>query len=65
MDSQDTFMAIQILQCRMKIEYLLQQTVILIVEDKVKELYGIKVQVANADDSALADNSITITAAGK
>ncbi len=34
-------------------------------EDKVKELYGIKVQVANADDSALADNSATITAAGK
>ena len=34
-------------------------------EDKVKELYGIKVQVANADDSALADNGITITAAGK
>jgi hypothetical protein len=34
-------------------------------EDKVKELYGIKVQVANADDSALADNGVTITAAGK
>jgi len=34
-------------------------------EDKVKELYGIKVQVANADDSALADNGITISAAGK
>lgn len=34
-------------------------------EDKVKELYGIKVQVANADDSKLADNSITISAAGK
>lgn len=34
-------------------------------ENKVKELYGIKVQVANADDSALADNSITLTAAGK
>lgn len=34
-------------------------------EDKVKELYGIKVQVANTDDSALADNSITISAAGK
>ena len=34
-------------------------------ENKVKELYGIKVQVSNADDSALADNSITLTAAGK
>ena len=34
-------------------------------EDKVKELYGIKVQVANAADTALADNSITISAAGK
>lgn len=34
-------------------------------ENKVKELYGIKVQVANADDSALAGNSITLTAAGK
>ena len=34
-------------------------------EDKVKKLYGIKVQVANADDSALADNGITISAAGK
>lgn len=34
-------------------------------EDKVKELYGIKVQVANADDSKLADNGITITAVGK
>ncbi len=34
-------------------------------ENKVKELYGIKVQVANADDSALADNSVTLTAAGK
>ena len=30
-----------------------------------KELYGIKVQVATADDSALADNGITLSAAGK
>ena len=34
-------------------------------EKKVAELYGIGVQVANADDSKLADNSITLTAAGK
>lgn len=34
-------------------------------ENKVKELYGINVQVANADDSKLADNSITLVAAGK
>ena len=34
-------------------------------ENKVKELYGIKVQVANADDSALADNSVTLCAAAK
>ena len=34
-------------------------------EKKIKELYGIEVQVANADDSALADNSITLVAAGK
>lgn len=34
-------------------------------ENKVKELYGIKVQVANADDSALADNSVTLVQAGK
>ncbi len=34
-------------------------------EDKVKELYGINVQVANADDTKLADNSITLVAAGK
>lgn len=34
-------------------------------EEKVKELYGIKVQVATADDSALADNGITISAAGR
>ena len=34
-------------------------------EKKVAELYGIGVQVANADDSALADNSVTLVAAGK
>lgn len=34
-------------------------------EKKVKELYGIEVQVANAADSALADNSKTLVAAGK
>ena len=34
-------------------------------ENKVKELFGIEVQVANADDTALADNSITLVAAGK
>ena len=34
-------------------------------EKKVAELYGIGVQVANADDSKLADNSVTLTAAGK
>ena len=34
-------------------------------EEKVAEMYGIGVQVANADDSALADNSGTICAAGK
>lgn len=34
-------------------------------EKKVLEMYGIKVQVANADDFALADNSVTLTAAGK
>ncbi len=34
-------------------------------EKKVAELYGIGVQVANADDSQLADNSITLVAAGK
>ena len=32
-------------------------------EKKVAELYGI--QVANADDSKLADNSVTLVAAGK
>ena len=34
-------------------------------EKKVAELYGIGVQVANADDSALADNSLTLCQAGK
>lgn len=34
-------------------------------EKKIVEMYGIGVQVANADDSKLADNSITISAAGK
>jgi hypothetical protein len=34
-------------------------------EKKVAELYGIGVQVANADDSALADNTATLVAAGK
>ena len=34
-------------------------------ENKVKELYGITVQVANADNSKLADNNITIAAAGR
>ena len=34
-------------------------------EKKIAELYGIGVQVANADDSKLADNDITLVAAGK
>ena len=34
-------------------------------EDKVAEMYGIGVQVATSDDSALADNSLTIAAAGR
>lgn len=34
-------------------------------EKKFKETFGINVQVANAKDSALADNGITLTAAGK
>ena len=34
-------------------------------EKKVAEMYGIGVQVANADDSALADNAVTLVAAGK
>ena len=34
-------------------------------EKKIAEMYGIGVQVANADDSKLADNDITLVAAGK
>ena len=34
-------------------------------EKKLAELYGRGVQVANADDSALADNSATLCQAGK
>lgn len=34
-------------------------------EKKVAELYGIGVQVATKDDSKLADNKLTLTAAGK
>ena len=34
-------------------------------EKKIVEMYGIGVQVANAADTALADNSVTLVAAGK
>ena len=34
-------------------------------ENKMKEMFGVKVQVANKDDSGLANNDITIAAAGK
>jgi hypothetical protein len=34
-------------------------------EKKIAEMYGIGVQVANADDSDLADNGGTIAAAGR
>ena len=34
-------------------------------EKKIAELYGIGVQVATPDDSKLADNDITLAAAGK
>ena len=34
-------------------------------EKKIAELYGIGVQVANADDTKLADNSVTLVQAGK
>ena len=34
-------------------------------EKKIAELYGIGVQVANKDDKKLADNDITLAAAGK
>jgi hypothetical protein len=35
------------------------------VEKYFKETFGIKVQISNADDSKLADNSMTLTQAGK
>ncbi len=35
------------------------------VERYFKETFGIKVQISNADDSKLADNSMTLTQAGK
>ena len=34
-------------------------------EKKMAEVYGIGVQVANADDSKLVNNNITLAAAGK
>ena len=34
-------------------------------EKKIAEMYGIGVQVANADDTALADNEATFVAAGR
>ena len=34
-------------------------------ENKMKEMFGVTVQVANKDDSALASNDGTIAAAGK
>ena len=34
-------------------------------EKKIMELYGFEVQVATPDDSKLADNNITLCAAGK
>lgn len=34
-------------------------------EKKIAELYGIGVQVADKDDKKLADNGITLVAAGK
>ncbi len=34
-------------------------------EKKIAEMYGIGVQVANAKDTELADNSVTISAAGR
>lgn len=34
-------------------------------EKKIAELYGIGVQVATKDDSKLADNDLTLVAAGK
>ena len=34
-------------------------------EKKIAELYGIGVQVANADDTKLANDNVTLVAAGK
>ncbi len=34
-------------------------------EKKVKELFGVKVQVATKDDSALADNDATLSQVGR
>ncbi len=34
-------------------------------EDKILEIFGIKVQVANADDTKLADNNVTLSQSGK
>lgn len=34
-------------------------------EEKIKEIFGIKVQVATPDDSALVANNITLTQSGK
>ena len=34
-------------------------------EKQMKDTYGIKVQVAKADDSGLVDNDITLTQSGK
>lgn len=34
-------------------------------EDKMKELFGVTVQVASPDDSKLVDNGLTLTASGK
>ena len=34
-------------------------------EEKVKEIFGVTVQVANSDDTKLSNNDITISAAGR
>lgn len=34
-------------------------------EDKVKEVFGISIQVATPDDTKLIDNSVTLSASGK
>ena len=34
-------------------------------EEKMKEIFGVKVQVANSDDSKLSSNDISISAAGR